>query len=159
MNQDEVAAAQKLIDSVSQGTGKLDPVKAVFPAPETACSCDHICSIHGESGWLLEGEMRPEGQTYIGVVDQLLGWTTDPNKALRLSRREDADALAELCDDCWKVAEHCWPNGTSPLHEFKRAANVLIDYCEAHDWGLMPEPFDSINPLLKLLGRGADSPP
>jgi hypothetical protein len=26
-----------------------------------------------------------------------------------LSRREDADALAELCDDCWKVAEHCWP--------------------------------------------------
>lgn len=34
------------------------------------------------------------------------------------------------------------------------AANVLIDYCEAHGWGIMPEPFDSINPLLELLGRG-----
>jgi hypothetical protein len=73
------------------------------------CRCAAPCPIHGESGWLLEGEMRPEGQTYIGVVDQLLGWITDPNKAIRLSRREDADALAELVDDCWKVSEHCWP--------------------------------------------------
>lgn len=37
--------------------------------------------------------------------------------------------------------------------DLRREANVLIDYCEAHDWGMMPEPFDSINPLLKLLGR------
>jgi hypothetical protein len=39
------------------------------------------------------------------------------------------------------------------IEEFKRAANLLIDYCEDHDWGTMPEPFASINPLLKLLGR------
>lgn len=37
--------------------------------------------------------------------------------------------------------------------ELKAAANKLIDYCIAHDWGMMPEPYDSINPLLKLLGR------
>ena len=39
------------------------------------------------------------------------------------------------------------------IEEFKKAANLLIDYCEAHNWGTMPEPFASINPLLKLLGR------
>lgn len=39
------------------------------------------------------------------------------------------------------------------LERTKAAANLLVDYCEAHEWGLMPEPFDSINPLLKLLGR------
>ena len=37
--------------------------------------------------------------------------------------------------------------------ELREAANKLVDYCEAHEWGLMPEPFDSINPLLKLLDR------
>ena len=41
----------------------------------------------------------------------------------------------------------------------KAAANTLIDYCEAHDWGMTPEPFDSINPLLKLLGREAEVSP
>jgi hypothetical protein len=42
---------------------------------------------------------------------------------------------------------------TAQLEAFKAAATLLIDYCEAHDWGTMPEPFASINPLLKLLGR------
>lgn len=37
--------------------------------------------------------------------------------------------------------------------ELRDAANTLIDYIEAHGWGSIPEPYDSINPLLKLLGR------
>lgn len=37
--------------------------------------------------------------------------------------------------------------------DLRKAANLLIDYCEAHGWGLIPEPYDSINPLLKLIGR------
>jgi hypothetical protein len=36
----------------------------------------------------------------------------------------------------------------------REATNKLIDYIEAHGWGTIPEPYDSINPLLKLLGRG-----
>lgn len=43
------------------------------------------------------------------------------------------------------------------IERLKEAAYKLIDYCEDHNWGTMPEPFDSINPLLKLLGR--DSTP
>lgn len=35
-------------------------------------------------------------------------WTEDVNKALRLCRREDADAVAAIVDDCWRVAEHQW---------------------------------------------------
>ena len=37
--------------------------------------------------------------------------------------------------------------------ELESAANVLVAYCEDHNWGTMPEPFASINPLLKLLRR------
>jgi hypothetical protein len=57
-----------------------------------------------QTGWLLE-----RGATeYIGVIEGFLQWTSDPNKALRLCRREDADALAELVDDCEKISEHMW---------------------------------------------------
>ena len=37
--------------------------------------------------------------------------------AMRLARREDADALAEMVDDCWKVAEHMWPESIAPQGE------------------------------------------
>jgi hypothetical protein len=58
--------------------------------------------------------------------------------------------------------KHCYDGGyqaamrlraEGDTRELKAAANTLIDYCIAHDWGMMPEPYDSINPLLKLLGR------
>lgn len=47
------------------------------------------------------------------------------------------------------IAKHV----ASRTRALEEAANVLIDYCEDHNWGTMPEPFASINPLLKLLGR------
>jgi hypothetical protein len=59
-----------------------------------------------ERGWLLE-KMHEGGIWYI-TVDQVLTWTTDPLKALRLARREDANMLAEIVDDCEKVSEHQW---------------------------------------------------
>ena len=59
-----------------------------------------------ESGWLLE--KMYEGSIWYVTIDQLLTWTTDPNKALRLARREDADMLATVVDDCEKVSEHQW---------------------------------------------------
>jgi len=59
-----------------------------------------------ETGWLLEnGEVTPK---YIGVIDGALRWTDDSLKALRLARRADAEALAEIVDDCWRITEHMW---------------------------------------------------
>lgn len=45
-----------------------------------------------ETAWVME---RDKGGTpeYIGVVDGLLGWTPDIEKALRVARRADTDAL------------------------------------------------------------------
>jgi hypothetical protein len=43
-------------------------------------------------------------------------------------------------------------------NQWKAAANALIYYCEEHGWGNMPEPHDSINPLLELLGRSSAQP-
>lgn len=60
-----------------------------------------------ELAWLLEKNIdgRPH---WIGVIDGMLGWTPDANRALRLARREDGDALAEVCEDAEKVTQHGW---------------------------------------------------
>ena len=61
-----------------------------------------------ETGWMLEKQDKGNNW-FIGVVDGMLGWTTDPNKGLRLSRREDAEAIATICDDAERISEHLWP--------------------------------------------------
>lgn len=66
----------------------------------------------GESAWLLE-KMR-EGNVHYIAADYVLQWTDDPNKALRLARREDAEALCTIVEDCEKIAEHGWPAPASP---------------------------------------------
>ena len=59
-----------------------------------------------ERAWLCEnGEVSP---SYITVEYGCLTWTKDPLKALRLARRADAEMIAEICDDVWRVAEHMW---------------------------------------------------
>src|ERR1700722_7544250 len=66
-----------------------------------------------EVGWVLIKEDKG-ALWYIGVLDQILEWTSDPGKALRLSRREDADKLAELVDDCERIEEHMWCYPSKP---------------------------------------------
>jgi hypothetical protein len=60
-----------------------------------------------EKAWLLEREANGTIE-YIGVINGMFGWTPDSLKALRLTRRADADALCEIIEDCWRVAEHMW---------------------------------------------------
>ncbi len=62
-----------------------------------------------QTAWLVE--RRDQHYLYVPPMG-LLDWTADPNKALRLARREDADALAGLCDgdDC-EAVEHMWMDG------------------------------------------------
>ena len=60
-----------------------------------------------ETAWLLE--KREGGKVcWIGVIDGFLQWTDDPNQAIRLSRRQNGDRLAELVDDTERITEHQW---------------------------------------------------
>lgn len=62
----------------------------------------------GEQGWLLEKGPHKGCVWYISV-DQMLTWTDDPSKALRLARREDAEALTNIVEDCERIIQHAWP--------------------------------------------------
>lgn len=64
-----------------------------------------------ESGWLLE--KMHNGNVHYIAADYVLEWTDDPNKALRLARREDAEALTTIVEDCERIAEHGWPTTTA----------------------------------------------
>jgi len=69
-----------------------------------------------ETGWVLIRDGATGGLEYIGVDSGFLNWTPDNLKALRLARREDADALAEIVDDCERIEEHQWtgPKSSKP---------------------------------------------
>jgi hypothetical protein len=59
--------------------------------------------------FLLVTDGSDGGDLYIGVCTSgfpSLGWTPNKNEALGLARRQDADKLAELIDDCWRIEEH-----------------------------------------------------
>lgn len=43
---------------------------------------------------------------FIGVVNGMLSWVSDIDKAIRVSRRQDADALAEICEDAELVLQY-----------------------------------------------------
>lgn len=92
-----------------------------------------------ETGWLLE--KMHNGNVHYICVDHVLQWTDDPNKALRLSRREDAEALCTIVEDCEKIAEHEWPEVAVAPSDRKRgycgvcrSVHVLTaDQCRAMD--------------------------
>ena len=72
--------------------------------------------IDREIGWLIESE----NQLYIGELTTFgypsIGWVSDSNKALRMARKEDAEALQRICkvlkigfhDEAKGVTEHVW---------------------------------------------------
>ena len=73
-------------------------------------------------------------------------------------RANDVEAKLALLNsfyasDAEENEEEKLARATMRTVELACAANNLIDYCEAHNWGTIPIPFASINPLLKLLGR------
>ena len=62
------------------------------------------------------------------------------------------------CDIETDAAWRAWQAAASETErlrtEWIAAADKLLTYIEDHNWGTIPEPWDSINPLLKLMGRG-----
>lgn len=64
-----------------------------------------------ETAWLVERNMTPDGQEYLFVDPAgVLGWTTNNLKALRLSRKVDAESVVSIVEDAVRVAEHAWIN-------------------------------------------------
>src|SRR5712672_1051688 len=39
------------------------------------------------------------------------------------------------------------------LREFAYNARRFLYYCQAHNWGNMPEPYDSLNPLVSSMNK------
>lgn len=60
-----------------------------------------------ESGWLLERRVNGKIE-WMAIIGGMWEWTDDSTKALRLARRQDADALAEIIEDAEYVTEHQW---------------------------------------------------
>jgi hypothetical protein len=57
-----------------------------------------------EQAWLIE----LEGPKWVGIVNRKPVWTTDPNKALRFARKEDADSFKSFWCDTAMSTEHLW---------------------------------------------------
>lgn len=67
-------------------------------------------STQPEVAWLLE-RVNPESGAieFLGCEETgVFEWTTDSLKALRLSRRQDGEALAHIIEDAQYVREHMW---------------------------------------------------
>lgn len=60
-----------------------------------------------ETGWLIEdGSNFPQ---YLTAENGLFAWTFLNDKAIRFSRREDAEMVAAVIDeDAWAIVEHMW---------------------------------------------------
>jgi hypothetical protein len=64
-----------------------------------------------------------DGDKFIGVVDGTLGWTDKQEEALFLVRRFDADKLAEICDDAWRIMETQVAESRPSAEEVEKMAN------------------------------------
>jgi hypothetical protein len=73
-----------------------------------------------ETGWLIEFSQRVSARPcWYGKTDDGLGQATDPNKALRFARKEDAEMVIE--DFGWteaRATEHMW---CDPLLQAERS--------------------------------------
>lgn len=65
-----------------------------------------------QQAWLIEKMLN--GNVHYISANYMLEWTDDPNKALRLARREDAEALCTIVEDADKIASHEWVPAAAP---------------------------------------------
>jgi hypothetical protein len=59
-----------------------------------------------ETAWLVE--LQDNGAKWAGFVDGKPEWTTDPNRALRFARKEDADNFKAFWCETAISSEHMW---------------------------------------------------
>ena len=58
------------------------------------------------TAWLIEDNHKSGSIRYMTMEQGMFNWTTDPLKALHFCRREDAEKVAQECDDAEYVREH-----------------------------------------------------
>ena len=79
------------------------------PRPVEGTVIRKVIGMDKETAWLLEKGPAHAPQ-YATVKNGMLDWTPpgQHETALRMARRADADALAEIVEDADRVAEHAW---------------------------------------------------
>ncbi len=77
-----------------------------------------------EVGWLLENGGMGEHKKFIYIREDgiCFDWTTDPYKAFRCARREDAEQMSRIIEDAWNLV----------LHGFDVAKNQRPDKAGGH---------------------------
>lgn len=65
------------------------------------------------------------------------------------------DRLEKIANRCESEDYEISGEAAQAILELSDGAKILIDYFTDHDWGLIPEPYDSINPLLEALTKYA----
>jgi len=58
--------------------------------------------------WLIENGKDGADIRYVCFKEGASYWTADPYNAIWLSRRKDAESLAEENEDAWRIVEHCF---------------------------------------------------
>lgn len=63
------------------------------------------------TAWLIEDNHKSGSIRYMTMEQGMFNWTTDPLKALHFCRREDAEKVAQECDDAEYIREHLFYSG------------------------------------------------
>jgi hypothetical protein len=59
-------------------------------------------------GWLIENGERGDSLRYRTMDAGVVVWTSDHMKALRFSRREDAERFSYGDEEARRIVEHAW---------------------------------------------------
>jgi hypothetical protein len=77
------------------------------PLPPPDHHCNHCGRPTVETGWLIEKPMKSRPMWLI--CNWSFGWTEDSTKAIRFSRREDAEQIATMFENAdVRITEHQW---------------------------------------------------
>ncbi len=88
-----------------------------------------------ETGWLIEFPRVNGQQMYYGKTIEGLGSTSEHLDAIRFSRKQDAQAIAEAIAEVlevkifWSVAEHAWTNNVCPKCQAEMDEDDYCDRC------------------------------
>jgi hypothetical protein len=69
---------------------------------------------NSESAWLVEKTVNGFPHYLYASCLGLFEWTPVNSKAMRFSRREDADMICNVVEDAEKVAQHVWTDAEDP---------------------------------------------
>ena len=91
-----------------------------------------------QTGWLVENGKEGNELRYRTIHDHgYPAWTEDANKAIRFTRREDAEMFSKEDEDAWRIEEYFWDDENSRArsissiyqdHTGEIIATLLVNY-------------------------------